>query len=230
MQEASKSRTSGWLKHRPPTGLAGAAFWLALWFCVLFLLRKVPGAVGTFFTFVQIFVGVALVVVAIPLAWRLVRRHMLWSLRNKLVLTYLLIGLAPVVLFLTLVLISAYVAAGQFAIHLADSRMQAALNQLSGENAHRTELVARLLDEKRTPGAEVPGGDSTGRAGCFADEVTPGHLCLHEWGSVGARCGEWEGSIGFAGVGVGVEGRGVPGACAGRRGAVPGCLAPDAIG
>jgi sigma-B regulation protein RsbU (phosphoserine phosphatase) len=151
-----------WLKLRPPTGLAGAAFWLALWFCVLFLLRWVPGALGTFFSLVQVFVGVALVIVAIPLVWRLVRHHMLWSLRNKLVLTYLLIGLAPEVLFLTLVLISAYVAAGQFAIHLADSRMQAELNQMSGENAHRTELVARLLDAKRTPEGPVGEVEATG--------------------------------------------------------------------
>ena len=71
---------------------------------------------------------------------------MLWSLRNKLVLTYLLIGLAPVVLFVTLVLISAYIAAGQFAIHLADTRMQSQLDWLSAENANRED---RVLDRNR---------------------------------------------------------------------------------
>ncbi len=162
MQEASNSRPLDWLKHRPSPGLAGAAFWLALWFCILSILRWVLGTLGTFFSLVQIFVGVALIIVAIPLAWRLVRHHMLWSLRNKLVLTYLLIGLAPVVLFVTLVLISGYVAAGQFAIHLADSRMQTELNQMSGENAHRAERVARLLDGRLLPGAPGPEVDSTG--------------------------------------------------------------------
>ena len=79
---------------------------------------------------------------------------MLWSLRNKLVLTYLLIGLAPVVLFVTLVLISAYIAAGQFAIHLVDSRLQAELGQMSG-----SERASRGPD---CPGAwreAVGGGD-----------------------------------------------------------------------
>jgi phosphoserine phosphatase RsbU/P len=161
MQQASKSETPGWRNYRPPSGLAGAAFWLALWFGLLFALRLIPGALGTFFAVVQVFVGISLVIVAIPLTWRLIRRHMLWSLRNKLVLTYMLIGLAPVVLFVTLVLISAYVAAGQFAIHQAETRMQAELNQMSGENGHRTEQVARLLDGRQVL-APVPTVDWTG--------------------------------------------------------------------
>jgi sigma-B regulation protein RsbU (phosphoserine phosphatase) len=73
---------------------------------------------------------------------------MLWSLRNKLVLTYLLIGLAPVVLFVTLVSVLAYVAAGQFAIHLVDSRIQTELNQMTNETAHRTDLVTQVLNER----------------------------------------------------------------------------------
>jgi len=149
MQQASKSEAPGWRNFRPPSGLAGAAFWLASWFCLLFALRLIPGALGTFFLVVQVFVGISLVVVGIPLIWRLIRRHMLWSLRNKLVLTYLLIGLAPVVLFVTLVVVAAYVATGQFAIHLAETRMQAELNQMNGENGHRAEQVARLLDGRQ---------------------------------------------------------------------------------
>jgi sigma-B regulation protein RsbU (phosphoserine phosphatase) len=151
MWDAVKSRISGWAKQ-PPTGLAGAAFWLTLWFCVLLILRLLPGTLGTFCSVVGVFVAIALVMVAIPLAVQLVRRRMLWSLRNKLVLTYLLIGLAPVVLVVTLVLISAYVAAGQFAIHLVDSRLQAELSQMSGANAHRADLIAKVLGGR--PSAE----------------------------------------------------------------------------
>ncbi len=136
-------RLKGW----SPTGLAGAAFWLAVWFGLLFGLRMLPGALGTFFSVIQIFVGIAVAIVAIPLVARFVRRRLLWSLRNKLVVTYLLIGLAPVVLFVTFVLISAYVAAGQFSIHLVDSRVQEELGQLGGINAHRTELITRLINE-----------------------------------------------------------------------------------
>jgi sigma-B regulation protein RsbU (phosphoserine phosphatase) len=79
---------------------------------------------------------------------------MLWSLRNKLALTYLLMALAPVVLLLTLAGIFAYVAAGQFAIHLADSRLLAELNQMSSENEHRADLISPRLERQTIQSAE----------------------------------------------------------------------------
>jgi sigma-B regulation protein RsbU (phosphoserine phosphatase) len=149
MQQApefvERRRASDWWKQRPPTGVAGAVFWLALWFGLLWVLRLAPTPGQTLLGWMQVLVGVALIGLAVPLAWRLVNRHLLWSLRNKLVLTYLLIGLAPVVLFVTLVTISAYIAAGQFSIHLADSRLREELDELSVENAARADRMARML-------------------------------------------------------------------------------------
>ncbi|WP_353067195.1 SpoIIE family protein phosphatase [Tunturibacter psychrotolerans] len=136
------------LRERIPTGLAGAAVWLGLWFCVLFVRHLFSGGFRTFLGILQFFVGIALVSVAIPLAWQLIRKHLLWSLRNKLILTYLLIGLAPVILFLTLVGVLAYVAAGQFAIHLTDSRLQAELIQMRNETGHRADLTTALVAER----------------------------------------------------------------------------------
>jgi sigma-B regulation protein RsbU (phosphoserine phosphatase) len=136
------------LRSRLPTGLAGAVLWLGIWFCALFVRRWIPGGFGTFLFILQFFVGIALVFVAVPLIWGLVRKHMLWSLRNKLALTYLLIALTPVVLLVTLAGIFAYVAAGQFAIHLADSRLLAELSQMSGESGHRTDLISPLLERR----------------------------------------------------------------------------------
>jgi sigma-B regulation protein RsbU (phosphoserine phosphatase) len=145
------------LRGRLPTGLAGVVFWLGVWFCALFLGRWVHGGFGTFLFILQIFVGIALVCVALPLLWRLVRKQMLWSLRNKLVLTYLLIGLAPVVLFVTLAGVFAYVAAGQFAIHLADTRLLAELSQMSSENEHRADLISPILEREMTGGPGAKG-------------------------------------------------------------------------
>src|SRR6201996_848303 len=136
------------IRERLPTGLAGAAFWLGLWFCALFSRHLYSGGFRTFLGVLQFFVGIALVSVAIPLAWQLIRKHLLWSLRNKLILTYLLIGLAPVILFLTLVGVLAYVAAGQFAIHLTDSRLQAELIQMRNETGHRADLTTALVAER----------------------------------------------------------------------------------
>jgi phosphoserine phosphatase RsbU/P len=145
------------LRGRLPTGLAGAVFWLGLWFCALFLRRWIPGGFGAFLGVLQFFVGIALVSVALPLIWRLVRKHMLWSLRNKLALTYLLISLTPVVLLLTLAAIFGYVAAGQFAIHLADTRLLAELSQMSGENEHRTDLISPQLERRMLGATETQG-------------------------------------------------------------------------
>jgi sigma-B regulation protein RsbU (phosphoserine phosphatase) len=150
----TRPRVLALLRERLPTGLAGAAFWLGLWFCSLFVRHLYSGGFRTFLGTVQFFVGIALVSVAIPLTWQLVRKHLLWSLRNKLVLTYLLIGLAPVVLFLTLVGVLAYVAAGQFAIHLTDSRLQAELIQMRNESGHRADLTTALIAERPKDSAE----------------------------------------------------------------------------
>jgi sigma-B regulation protein RsbU (phosphoserine phosphatase) len=73
---------------------------------------------------------------------------MLWSLRNKLILTYILIGLAPAILFVTLVLIMAYVAAGQFAIHLVDTRLQAQVGQMTSDNERRADRIAQTLNAR----------------------------------------------------------------------------------
>jgi sigma-B regulation protein RsbU (phosphoserine phosphatase) len=125
--------------------VAGAVFWLALWFGVLWLVRVVPHGNSPILGWMQIVVGVALIGFAVPLGWRLVQQRLLWSLRSKLVLTYLLIGLAPVLLFLTLVGISAYLAAGQFSIHLADTRMQQHLDEIGMENAGHASRMARII-------------------------------------------------------------------------------------
>lgn len=146
-------------RRKLPTGIAGATFWLALWFGLLWLLGLLPGVGGTLLSWMQVLVGVALIGLAVPLAWRMIHKHLLWSLRNKLILTYLLIGLAPVVLFVTLVTISSYVAAGQFSIHLADSRMRQQLEQIGEENANRAERLARMMrDRNGAPSGPPPGG------------------------------------------------------------------------
>ncbi len=132
-------------RRRPPTGVAGAVFWLALGFGLIWLLRLEPSGGGTLLGWMQLLVGLAFICLAIPLAWRLIHQHLLWSLRNKLILTYLLIGLAPVVLFVTLATISAYIAAGQFSIHLADSRMHQQLEELGVENSSRATQLARMM-------------------------------------------------------------------------------------
>lgn len=85
------------------------------------------------------------------------RRGLLWRLRNKLVLTYLLIGLAPVALFFTLVFLSSYVAFGQFAVHLVSSRLEMQAVALRQGNQALARHAAAMLNLKQTttPGADL---------------------------------------------------------------------------
>ena len=154
---ASTRQSSRW-RRRPPTGVAGAVFWLALGFGLLWLLRLAPSG-GALLGWMQLLVGLALLCLAVPLAWRLLHQHLLWSLRNKLILTYLLIGLAPVVLFVTFAAISAYIAAGQFSIHLADTRMHQQLDEIGVQNSSRASGMARMmrLRAEQPTGSRPPG-------------------------------------------------------------------------
>jgi phosphoserine phosphatase RsbU/P len=156
------------VRRHIPTGLGGGVFWLALWFALLWLLRltSVPGR--TFFGWIEVLVGATLFSLSLLLAVRLIRRHFLWSLRNKLILTYLLIGLAPVVMLTTLATVLAYLATGQFSIHLADARMHQELDELSAQNAARVSVTARiirLMDSGVIGPARPPGPFGRGREG-----------------------------------------------------------------
>lgn len=76
----------------------------------------------------------AILAILLPiLLFRWLRGKVLWSVRNRLILTYLLMGLAPVVLFGTLSSLSTYIFAGQFAINTALSSRDQLLSEISSE-------------------------------------------------------------------------------------------------
>jgi sigma-B regulation protein RsbU (phosphoserine phosphatase) len=167
-----------WWRRVPLSGVAGAAFWLALFFGLLWLVRQVPSADGALLGWMQLLVGLALVALAFPLAWRLIRTRLLWSLRSKLVLTYLLIGLAPVVLVVTFAAISVYIAAGQFSIHLADTRMRQELDELGLQNVTRASTTARAMRARAEgligpprPRGPRPGPGGPPRVGQVAEPI-----------------------------------------------------------
>jgi sigma-B regulation protein RsbU (phosphoserine phosphatase) len=58
-----------------------------------------------------------------------------------------------VILFVTLAGIFAYVAAGQFSIHLADTRLAAERSQMITENERRAEILSPLLERQMSRGA-----------------------------------------------------------------------------
>src|SRR5205807_5401637 len=96
----------------PRSGLARFTVWVAGLYLISELLALVIpasskwsgifGGWAGFFEFVAICCGIFLLV-------RWVRKKLLWRLRNRLIVTYMFIGVIPVVLILTMVLIAGYI-------------------------------------------------------------------------------------------------------------------------
>ena len=77
------------------------------------------------------------------LAIRWLRNTLMWRLRNRLIVTYLFIGVIPVGLIAAIVLLSGYLIAAQFAISLALHDIHTEVDSLQQANA---ELAGRLAD------------------------------------------------------------------------------------
>ena len=117
----------------------------------MFAVSYAPGSFGESAMVFRWILLVVTLIAAVPFLYRAIRQGMLWRLRNKLILTYLLIGLTPVVLFFTLVFLSAYVAAGQFAIHLAASHLQLQLDSMGTSDAGLAFALARRVEAGQDP-------------------------------------------------------------------------------
>src|SRR5271154_1013435 len=73
------------------------------------------------------------------------RRKVLWRLRNRLIVTYVFIGVIPAVLLVAMAGITLYGLAGQFAVFVVTSEIQSQLRSLDAVNAAvSNELAARL--------------------------------------------------------------------------------------
>jgi len=112
----------------PSSKIGRLAFWLTPLYLLLWLANREYHA--GILAVLCLLDALILIVLLCFLLLRWARRHLLWSLRSKLILTYLLIGLTPVVLFLTLAGFASYVLTGQFAIHLASTRIDAVLDRM----------------------------------------------------------------------------------------------------
>jgi sigma-B regulation protein RsbU (phosphoserine phosphatase) len=78
-------------------------------------------------------------------AFRWLKRKLLWRLRNRLIVTYVFIGVIPAVLLVAMALITLYGFAGQFAVFVVTSEINSQLRSLEAVNAAvGNELAARL--------------------------------------------------------------------------------------
>jgi sigma-B regulation protein RsbU (phosphoserine phosphatase) len=113
------------------------------------------GLIGFFFVLASIY-GVFRVM-------GIARRHLLWSLRNRLIVAYVFIAVVPILLLLTMAALSGYIMYSQLGAYIFNREMQATLTRL--ESLADTILVAspaggRDGDAKPGRALKGPGGDA----------------------------------------------------------------------
>jgi phosphoserine phosphatase RsbU/P len=142
-----ESRVFRRIRRNPPSGLAHrGAFWLFVFYFVLSVPGWLPGETGTVFRDLANLDFFLLIFFCAPLLWRYVFGQLLWKVRNRLIVTYLLMGLTPVVLFVTLALLLLYVFSGQFAIYVATSVVDEELSHITAQTGAVAMHIAHELD------------------------------------------------------------------------------------
>jgi sigma-B regulation protein RsbU (phosphoserine phosphatase) len=146
------------LRRDPPVGFVHrGAFWLFVGYLALSLPGWLPGTVGKFFSDLATLDFFLLLIICVPLLWRFVFLRLLWKVRNRLVVTYMLMGLTPVVLFVTLAMILLYVFAGQFAIFAATSVVHDELDRIASMNRSLSMHMVHVFDQNpRVRTVEMP--------------------------------------------------------------------------
>jgi len=124
----------------------------------LFILQRVFGwlrvswkeGLGGWVTFLSFVVIVMLAFLAV----RWLKTKLLWRLRNRLIVTYVFIGVIPVVMLVVLALGSFYLFAGQFATFVVTTGLNAELKSLEAANAAIAhQFAAEVRRGIKTPAA-----------------------------------------------------------------------------
>jgi sigma-B regulation protein RsbU (phosphoserine phosphatase) len=153
-----EARVFNRLRLPAPNALLGRlAFWLVVVTALATPGRWLPGEAGALFTLFNFFSLAALVSVLFALAWRYTLGRFLWKVSNRLIVTYLLMGLAPVVLFAVLASIAMYAFLGQFAIFAASGELERSLQSMASQNMAFTHTITHTLEAHTpAPGDPVP--------------------------------------------------------------------------
>src|SRR3984885_14991414 len=146
----------------PEGRMARLACYLAAMAAVLFALQKLMGLfarswadhLGGWIGFL-VFLSALLFFI---LAFRALRRKVLWRLRNRLIVTYVFLGVIPAVLLVGMALITLYGLAGQFAVFVVTSEIHEQLRSLEAGNAAVSNELADPLERGQSPTAESLAG------------------------------------------------------------------------
>jgi sigma-B regulation protein RsbU (phosphoserine phosphatase) len=139
----------------PDSKVAQIAWYLLALDLLLFVLQKVLAllklaygdSLGGWVSFLSFLVIIFLLI----LAFRWVKAKALWRLRNRLIVTYVFIGVIPVVMLVVLALLSFYLFAGQFATFVVTTALDSELKSLDAANSAIAHELAVKLQAGATP-------------------------------------------------------------------------------
>jgi len=139
----------------PRSGLARFTAWVVgLWIgseILALLASRSPKGTGIFSGWGGFFEFVA-IICACLLLLRWIRQKLLWRLRNRLIVTYVFIGVIPVVLILTMVGLAGYLLGTQLTTMLVHRAFQAEVQSLDTLNATvSSEIDRELMKKSPTP-------------------------------------------------------------------------------
>jgi phosphoserine phosphatase RsbU/P len=104
------------------------------------------------------FLAIAAAVLFFVLAFIGVKRRILWRLRNRLIVTYVFIGVIPAVLLVTMAVVTLWGLGGQFAVFVVTSDIQSRLRSMEAANvAISSELAAHLERGEKPLAASLAG-------------------------------------------------------------------------
>lgn len=128
---------------RPSTRWGRTTLWSGGLSLLLIALRWITGSPpGSKLNAWTIFITLVFAFCASCLIFRWSREKLMWRLRHRLIITYIFIGIIPIVLLLLMVGVAAYLFAGQVTTYIALSDLQSASQHLGAAN---DALAAQLL-------------------------------------------------------------------------------------
>jgi sigma-B regulation protein RsbU (phosphoserine phosphatase) len=143
-------------KLRLPKSIWGRlAALLGALFAIFYVLGKVSTTVSTAGWYVSTygFILWSLVFVLFVLVLKWMRKNLMWRLRNRLIVTYMFIGVIPVLLLVVMAGIASYLFVGQFATFIVTNDVTGELHRMEVANSM---LVSDMASRVKSRGFSAP--------------------------------------------------------------------------
>src|SRR5436305_9197293 len=155
-----------WLENNglvPQGRLAFIAWYFLALDILLFVLQKLASVFhqgfGAYLGVWIVFLSLVVVVLFLVIAIRRLSSTLLWSLRNRLIVTYVFIGVIPIILLAALAVGAFYLFAGQVATLVVTSRLESEMRNINASSRATAAALAKQVGSGPKP--EVPAFGST---------------------------------------------------------------------